>query len=51
MYLSSIKQNKGYISGDFTVDAPLVGTGVDAPAVSIKHTVLFTTRFSMNRLL
>ncbi len=42
MYLSSIKQNKGYISGVFTVDAPLVGTGPFTGTIGTNKYIQFT---------
>ena len=42
MYLSSIKQNKGYISGTFTVDAPLLGTGPFTGTIGTNKYIQFT---------
>ena len=42
MYLSSIKQNKGYISGAFTVDAPLLGNGPFTGTVGTNKYIQFT---------
>jgi len=42
MYLSSIKHNKGYISGVFTVDAPLVGTGPFSGTIGTNKYIQFT---------
>ena len=42
MYLSSIKQNKGYISGFFTVDAPLLGNGPFSGTVGTNKYIQFT---------
>lgn len=42
MYLSSIKQNKGIISGAFTVDAPLVGSGPFTGTIGTNKYVQFT---------
>lgn len=42
MYLSSIKQNKGSISGYFTVDSPLQGNGPFTGSVGTNKYVQFT---------
>lgn len=44
MYLSSIKQNKGSISGIFTVDAPLQGNGPFSGSVGTNKYIQFTVR-------
>jgi len=44
MYLSAIHQNKGYINGNFTVNAPLQGSGPFTGTVGTNKYIQFTVK-------
>lgn len=44
MHLSSVKQNKGSISGNFTVDAPLQGNGPFSGSIGTNKYIQFTVK-------